>query len=115
MARKPRSRKQALILCMEMYEWIRDNPNADKYNWPRANEWRYLESKYHNCFCCMFADFQCTEKCPLIEWAWFEKSSPSAPCTHSGSLCYGIVSGSDKMVWACYAALNELSPKEFPL
>ena len=114
MARLPRSRKQALILCMEMYEWIRDNPDSNKWDWPRANEWRKLEN-YHNCFCCMFADFDCVEKCPLIEWAWFSKDSSNAPCIHSRSLWNGDFNGPDKMVWACYVALHKISPKEFPL
>lgn len=112
--KSPRSKKQTLILCMEMYEWIRDNPGTDKYEWPKGIGWKKFE-EYLNCFCCMFADFKCTEKCPLIEWAWFEDESSNAPCVHSKSLAYGAFKGADKMVWACYVALNSKYPKEFPL
>lgn len=117
MERAPRSRKQALILCMEMYEWLRDNrkSNYDKYEWPRISEWKKLENTYHCCFCCMFAKFECNEKCPLMDIAWFQ-SLYGAPCVHNKSLYYDDrYCGADKMVWACYVALNEIAPKEFPL
>lgn len=117
MARQPRSRKQALILCMEMYEWIRDNPNSYKHEWPRVKELRKL-TRYNTCFCCMYAKYDCDKKCPLTNFAWVKyiDSSSIAICTSPKSLYNGAFSGNaDKMVWACYVALNKISPKEFPL
>lgn len=116
MARAPRSKQKTLELCMEMYEWLRDNGKntRDKYEWPRQHEWRTLR-RYHNCFCCMFAKFECVKRCPLAGFAW-DLDAPLALCTNNRSLYYDKrYSGPDKMVWACYVALNELAPKKYPL
>ena len=116
MARQPRSRKATLLLCMEMYEWIRDNPNSYKDDWPRVSEFKNL-SKYNLCFCCMYAKYDCIKKCPLTNFAWRPQQSMSiALCTLPKSLYVGVFCGNaDKIVWACYVALNEISPEEFPL
>lgn len=116
MARAPKTRKQTLILCMEMYEWLRDNgkDTNDKYEWPRSDEWKTLK-KYSKCFCCMFAKFDCNKRCPLMGIAWYPTTTV-APCVQNQSLYYDIrYCGADKMVWACYVALHELDPKNYPL
>ena len=79
------TKRKALTICLELWEWLEKNPNSDKYAWPR---WVYndgdLDVMATTCPCCEYSFSHtrygdCT-KCPLLGlWTGEEYSSCMSP------------------------------------
>ena len=128
------TKKQALEICKDLWQWLADNPMRDKVEWPG---WNKLREKYgrfvHSCPCCSYVqqeqgqkglDFSCDGKlCPLGGFAW-EKVSFGCECGspfENWKIYQGYdtdVSSPDlaaeealKIVRACDTAINDLELK----
>jgi hypothetical protein len=63
-----RSRRKTLFLCLELWEWLRDNPKKNKYDWPG---WKKYKNVKAACFACEYRDYHkkayCSSTC-IIPW-----------------------------------------------
>lgn len=113
------SRKTALIECMNHWEWVykHENPNVLQADYPLPKE--VINSD--NCWCCYYVDHglhrqeKTCDICPLKGIAW-ERSCCKEPTLYLSPFekeSYQDVGY--RLMWACYVALNEKYPSEYPL
>lgn len=116
------SRKTALIECMKHWEWIYKNkdPYISKFDYALPNE--VLETS--SCWCCYYKNFGLHKQkssckiCPLIDIAW-----KGHCCNNFKNNTIYLDGYKDepwqdvgyRLMWACYVALNEKWPSEYPL
>jgi hypothetical protein len=50
-------------LHKEMWLWLADHPDKNKWDWPR---WGAVGVIPNHCFACAEADTQCMSKCPVV-------------------------------------------------
>ena len=51
-------------LHVELWEWLAENPDSDKYDWPGWSEFKLYPAQ--GCFACEYVKSNC-DKCPL-DW-----------------------------------------------
>lgn len=72
------TKRQALELCIELWDWLADNPTARKSKWIGFAEWDKMES---DCPCCQYVaettkcapirgEMEECLHCPLHGFAW---------------------------------------------
>lgn len=88
-----RTKAQLKKLHRELWQWLADNPGAEKWDWPRFDEMKAVP--VFECFACEAAgrfygrpdpDFSCG-KCPC-EWGVPHKPEREATCTSSAKSIY---------------------------
>ena len=60
------TKKRAVELHRELWDWLYKNPSKRKYHWPR---WKEIGDIRHDCFGCEY-DRQFNEDCELCPIVW---------------------------------------------
>ena len=87
------TKRQSLLLCIELWDWLAENPTKHKSDWPGWTEHTDAEA-YNHCFACQYAEEQAVinlkddicSLCPLMDY-WddgFDAICPSAYKTCMG-------------------------------
>lgn len=78
------TRKQAVRLHRELWDWLYENPDKKKHHWPRweLNNGR-IKEVHSECFLCHISDFDC-EACILNP-----KPFKNTTYTNTDKLCLG--------------------------
>jgi hypothetical protein len=72
------TKKQCLEMTAALWDWLAENPDKGKPDWPgwaKTRPKKLLET-YCHCPCCMFTKFHCAE-CPV---PWPRPASRYTPC-----------------------------------
>lgn len=92
------TKRKALHLCLELWEWLEENPSASKWAWPRWNtNAGDVSNMLSDCPCCEYSKVPMTKdgrtrtctKCPLLGyWTTEDKAAVKNggnPCCRIGS------------------------------
>ena len=72
--------RQALEICIELWTWLRDNPDKEKYEWP---SWEKYGAMVSECPLCEYIGIrECSKCCPIY---WRRKPNLSNHCTRYDS------------------------------
>ena len=61
------TKRQALEICRDLWDWLAENPTKHKWDWPRWSDYEHMKSY---CPCCEYVRQQDSicEQCSLINY-----------------------------------------------
>uniref|UniRef100_A0A6M3KDM5 Uncharacterized protein n=1 Tax=viral metagenome TaxID=1070528 RepID=A0A6M3KDM5_9ZZZZ len=73
------TKREALVICRELWEWLRDHPRRRKDDWPEWGKYGRMNSNCPACEYCEQQDLHCWE-C-ILPWPDGNCCAPASPFT----------------------------------